>query len=339
MRLRMRVARPMARGRKRLSVGPSSAVTDGDAQVVADQLVVVLGVGDRGLEQLAPVARDGARACRRGSRGPRRRPCRGCGRRRGAPCARTCGRTWRARGRPARASPGLRCDRSSAPASPRRRASPRPSSARRAALGASASPRRGASSASAARRSRPRPRRSASAVSAFAFGGGLLARLGLRLRPRPSARRPPPRRSPRPRSCVLGLLRARQPSASGPSRSRRGRGTGASARTRRACGRPSTRVTNTGTCLRPSWTAIVCPTISGKIVEARDQVLTIGLLFGGVHGLDARHQALLDPRALLARADSLALALPTPAAADDVAVGRLVLLARAVAERRHAPRA
>src|SRR6476646_8421490 len=29
---------------------------------------------------------------------------------------------------------------------------------------------------------------------------------------------------------------------------------------------------NTGTCLRPSWTAIVWPTISGKIVEARDQV-------------------------------------------------------------------
>jgi hypothetical protein len=28
----------------------------------------------------------------------------------------------------------------------------------------------------------------------------------------------------------------------------------------------------TGTCLRPSWTAIVCPTISGKIVDARDQV-------------------------------------------------------------------
>src|SRR4051794_41934792 len=30
--------------------------------------------------------------------------------------------------------------------------------------------------------------------------------------------------------------------------------------------------TNTGTCLRPSWTAIVWPTISGKIVDARDQV-------------------------------------------------------------------
>src|SRR6185503_9144283 len=36
--------------------------------------------------------------------------------------------------------------------------------------------------------------------------------------------------------------------------------------------------TNTGTCLRPSWTAIVWPTISGKIVERRDQVLTICLV-------------------------------------------------------------
>ena len=31
----------------------------------------------------------------------------------------------------------------------------------------------------------------------------------------------------------------------------------------------------TGTCLRPSWMAIVCPTISGKIVDERDQVRTI----------------------------------------------------------------
>src|SRR6185312_647785 len=37
-------------------------------------------------------------------------------------------------------------------------------------------------------------------------------------------------------------------------------------------------VTKTGTCLRPSWTAIVCPTISGKIVEDRDQVRIICLL-------------------------------------------------------------
>src|SRR5581483_151430 len=33
----------------------------------------------------------------------------------------------------------------------------------------------------------------------------------------------------------------------------------------------------TGMCFLPSWTAIVCPTISGKIVEARDQVRIIFL--------------------------------------------------------------
>src|SRR5205823_2503398 len=33
--------------------------------------------------------------------------------------------------------------------------------------------------------------------------------------------------------------------------------------------------TKTGTCLRPSWTAMVWPTISGKIVDIRDQVLII----------------------------------------------------------------
>src|SRR5215213_7119955 len=32
-------------------------------------------------------------------------------------------------------------------------------------------------------------------------------------------------------------------------------------------------VTYTGTCRRPSWTARVCPTNWGKMVEARDQVL------------------------------------------------------------------
>src|SRR5436305_3142988 len=35
----------------------------------------------------------------------------------------------------------------------------------------------------------------------------------------------------------------------------------------------------TGTCLRPSCTAIVCPTISGKIVEVRDHVRTIRFSF------------------------------------------------------------
>src|ERR671910_1487809 len=34
---------------------------------------------------------------------------------------------------------------------------------------------------------------------------------------------------------------------------------------------------NTGTCLRPSWTAIVCPIISGNTVDDRDQVRIICL--------------------------------------------------------------
>src|ERR1700712_1383035 len=38
-------------------------------------------------------------------------------------------------------------------------------------------------------------------------------------------------------------------------------------------------VTNTGMCLRPSCTAIVCPSISGMIVERRDQVLITILVF------------------------------------------------------------
>src|SRR5919202_3419154 len=44
-------------GAEALERGPLVGVHGVDAQVVADQLVVVLGVGDRGLEQLAPVAR------------------------------------------------------------------------------------------------------------------------------------------------------------------------------------------------------------------------------------------------------------------------------------------
>ena len=36
---------------------------------------------------------------------------------------------------------------------------------------------------------------------------------------------------------------------------------------------------NTGTCLRPSWTAMVWPTISGKTVEVRDQVFTMAFWF------------------------------------------------------------
>jgi hypothetical protein len=34
-------------------------------------------------------------------------------------------------------------------------------------------------------------------------------------------------------------------------------------------------VMNTGICRRPSWTAIVSPTMSGMIIEGRDHVLMI----------------------------------------------------------------
>src|ERR1044072_5623302 len=57
-----------------------------------------------------------------------------------------------------------------------------------------------------------------------------------------------------------------------------------------------------------------------------------------VHRLDAAHQPLLDERPFLAApAHLLPLLLPAPAAADDQLVRLLVLAARALAERRHAP--
>src|SRR5438309_123469 len=97
--------------------------------------------------------------------------------------------------------------------------------------------------------------------------------------------------------------------------------------------------TKTGTCLRPSCTAMVWPTISGKIVDARDQVLIICLspeVFIASMRRSRRssaHGPFLDER-------DMALALPLAAAAapHDEAVGRLALLARRVTERRHAPR-
>ena len=69
--------------------------------------------------------------------------------------------------------------------------------------------------------------------------------------------------------------------------------------------------TNTGTCLRPSWTAIVCPTISGKIVEVRDQVLIIVLvseLF--MASMRAIRRSSTNGPFLLERLIGLALALP-----------------------------
>ena len=247
MRLRMRVARPMARGRKRLSVGPSSAVTARMRSSSPIELVVVLGVGDRGLEQLAPVARRPRGACdariaRASSTDlPRmwsqtRRALRAdvrtylaCARTTGAARRRVLGArgaAWRRASPPARLGGGLR-----ASARLRRSAS---ASAASSALGLGGLRRRLFGAASPRR---PRPRRP-SASSA----GGLLRR-GLR-----AASASPRRRLVRGVASASSAASVPRPRAS----SRRpsladlpGAGVAAvrcaSARTRRACGRPSTR--------------------------------------------------------------------------------------------------
>ena len=113
-----------------------------------------------------------------------------------------------------------------------------------------------------------------------------------------------------PRSYLTVLIRARL----------RGRacGTCAWARTRRACARPWTRMTNTGTCLRPSCTAMVCPTISGTTVERRDQVLMTRLSPRRFISTTFDHQVVVDERTLLDRTSAW-LAPPLPAAANDLA--------------------
>src|SRR2546423_2801053 len=98
--------------------------------------------------------------------------------------------------------------------------------------------------------------------------------------------------------------------------------------------------TKTGTCFRPSWTAMVCPTNSGKIVDVRDQVLIICLLpeaFICSMRLIRRswmNGPFLDERDIYLTPPLLA----APPAADDEPIGGLLLLARAVAERGNAPR-
>ena len=308
-----------------------------DVQVLADELVVVLGVRDRGLEQLAPVPRDRTRRVSEDSsrlldalpadvvaHEPRLARA-------------TSARTWPAPAPPAAAAPGSRRDAPAraAPARPASRPAPPrrhrgAADARRRRLGAASASASASGSSSAPRpprrllgvlvlgrapRPRPpprrRPRASTSAVASSASTSSgvaldLVARassLGAR-RPRLRAparprRRclPPPRRGSAPRLLFRSLVGHHRllPVPAWPRYSRVGANS------------PSLWPTidsemNTGTCLRPSWTAIVCPTISGKIVEVRDQVLQHPLLARGVHRLDPRHQALLDERALLARA-------------------------------------
>ena len=69
-------------------------------------------------------------------------------------------------------------------------------------------------------------------------------------------------------------------------------------------------LTNTGTCLRPSWTAIVWPDHLGEDRRGARPGPEHLLVVGGVHRLDAGHQALFDPRALLARAAHRCLPFP-----------------------------
>src|SRR4030067_2314322 len=97
-----------------------------------------------------------------------------------------------------------------------------------------------------------------------------------------------------------------------------------------------------GTCLRPSWTAMVCPTISGKTVEARDQVLSIlfcpEAFISRTHAM--RRSSTNGPFFVdrLTQAPScLSPSLAALAPANDVLVRRLVLLPRAVAQGRHTP--
>ena len=58
-------------------------------------------------------------------------------------------------------------------------------------------------------------------------------------------------------------------------------------------------LTRTGTCCRPLWTAIVSPTISGRIIERRDQVLIGRLLLAGDDRLHLLQQVKVDERAFL----------------------------------------
>ena len=200
-----------------------------DPQLVGDELVVVLRVGDRGVQKLQDVPRGGARRVREYGTRVVRPTCRGCGRSRAAPCAARCARTWPARARstsPSAIAPrgasgaagGVRHLGAAPPASLRRASRPRPRALRRRR------PRR-----PPPRPPRRRPRALASSASALGsarrrlrrrlrlrlvLGLGLaprwprLPRLGLLLAaasasPRPRSPAPPPRR--------LGLRRRSLP--------------------------------------------------------------------------------------------------------------------------------
>src|SRR3989440_8352304 len=90
-------------------------------------------------------------------------------------------------------------------------------------------------------------------------------------------------------------------------------------------------VTKTGTCLRPSCTAIVCPSISGMIVERRDQVLMTFLEFRSfcTSTFLSRWSSMNGPffrlRGILRLPSSAALAVRVAAPDDQLVTGLLGL--------------
>ena len=85
----------------------------------------------------------------------------------------------------------------------------------------------------------------------------------------------------------LGALTASPASSSRP----RGRGSGASGANSPSLWPTICSEMKTGTCLLPSWTAIVWPIMSGKTVDERDQVRIICFLPDVVHRLDPARAA------------------------------------------------
>src|SRR5436305_12196475 len=95
----------------------------------------------------------------------------------------------------------------------------------------------------------------------------------------------------------------------------------------------------TGTCLRPSCTAIVWPTMSGKTVELRDQVFNICLVPDSFMALTRFISASSTHGPFFVDLPiSSTLLLSAATAAHDVAIPLFALLTGAGAERRLAPR-
>src|SRR5207248_5865289 len=92
----------------------------------------------------------------------------------------------------------------------------------------------------------------------------------------------------------------------------------------------------TGTCLRPSWTAIVCPTSPGRSSRSATRC---GSSASRSRCSSPRCGSSAAPRRTAPSSSSgSTLLLTSPPRADDQLVGLLVLPARALPESRHSPR-